>query len=292
MILGNIDLVAIQLVQSFSGPALDMVFRLISFLGNPAFWIIVGTVLYWIGKEKQGINIFNLVLIVTAVVGALKFFFAVPRPEGIRKVYENVLPGAFSPGIVTNLSFPSGHTTTAAACSAYVLRKKRGFLTALLIALPFAVALSRIYLGMHFLSDVLAGLLLGCILGLINRKMRKLFDKYEFRLSRINDEIIFIGISLLAAAIILFLETPLIAIVVLGIYAGHYASKELNFKQEKLHGKRALVKVLLGMFTVTVLLLTTVLLPFLTGIIAFITGIWISLGYPLIYSRLILKEYI
>ncbi len=61
-------------------------------------------------------------------------------------------------------SFPSGHTITAFAVTVPIVM----FYPALLIGLMFcaaSVAISRVLLGMHFLSDVLAGAALGALLG-------------------------------------------------------------------------------------------------------------------------------
>jgi len=77
----------------------------------------------------------------------------------------------FDPAAVSGLgpSFPSGHSATAAACYAAVallLARRRGhvaraLLTGLAVGIAVAVAASRVLLDVHWLSDVIAGLLLG-----------------------------------------------------------------------------------------------------------------------------------
>jgi|SRR5579871_1105790 len=64
-------------------------------------------------------------------------------------------------------SFPSGHTMTAFAV-AISLSLFYPFLTAVLLFCAFSIALSRILLGMHFLSDVIAGAVLGTGLAYIS----------------------------------------------------------------------------------------------------------------------------
>ncbi len=61
-------------------------------------------------------------------------------------------------------SFPSGHTITAFAVS-IPLMLFYPHLTALLLFCAISIALSRVVLGMHFLSDVLAGCAIGCVMG-------------------------------------------------------------------------------------------------------------------------------
>ena len=61
-------------------------------------------------------------------------------------------------------SFPSGHTITAFAVSLPLIHCYPG-LTISLLFCAVSIAVSRIVLGMHFLSDVLAGCLIGCAVG-------------------------------------------------------------------------------------------------------------------------------
>jgi undecaprenyl-diphosphatase len=63
-------------------------------------------------------------------------------------------------------SFPSGHATTAAAVAAALWWSSRGASLAL-GAFALLIALSRVWLGVHYPSDVIAGLALGAVLGLV-----------------------------------------------------------------------------------------------------------------------------
>ena len=83
-----------------------------------------------------------------------------PRPDVVR--LESSPVGS---------SFPSGHAAAAAAYSAIAVivfwhtrnRWARALIVALSVAVPVVVGLSRMYRGMHFLSDVLAGVVLGVV---------------------------------------------------------------------------------------------------------------------------------
>ena len=89
---------------------------------------------------------------------ALKKLSQRPRPCQIEPhCWSKVLPP-------DQFSFPSGHTMTAfsiAIAVSYFYPSLEG----VLFFLAFSIALSRIVLGMHFLSDVLAGVVLGVSLG-------------------------------------------------------------------------------------------------------------------------------
>ena len=61
-------------------------------------------------------------------------------------------------------SFPSGHTMTAFACATAIAMFYPATAAALFF-FAFSIAVSRIVLGMHFLSDVIAGALVGALIG-------------------------------------------------------------------------------------------------------------------------------
>lgn len=88
----------------------------------------------------------------------------------LKKVIGRKRPVALEPHCWATLlppdqfSFPSGHTITAFAVIVPIMLFYP-HLTAFLLFLAISIALSRIVLGMHFLSDVLAGCLIGCCLG-------------------------------------------------------------------------------------------------------------------------------
>ena len=94
-------------------------------------------------------------------------FFSVLKPMTGRKrpcaIARNSWASLLPPD---QFSFPSGHTMTAFAVST-PLYLFYPLLLPLLLFAAFSVAASRILLGMHFLSDVLAGSLLGAVLGIL-----------------------------------------------------------------------------------------------------------------------------
>jgi membrane-associated phospholipid phosphatase len=84
---------------------------------------------------------------------------AVKRP---RPVLEGLPPLGGAP---SSLSFPSAHATSSFAVATAMVRVDPAMSAAFIVA--FALALGRPYLGMHYPSDVVAGGLLGVVLGLI-----------------------------------------------------------------------------------------------------------------------------
>lgn len=87
----------------------------------------------------------------------IKLIVKRPRP-----VLEGLPPLGGAP---SSLSFPSAHATSSFAVATAMTRVDP--LGALAFVLAFALALGRPYLGMHYPSDVFAGIVLGVALGLI-----------------------------------------------------------------------------------------------------------------------------
>lgn len=135
----------------------------ITVLGSTTILILVLTsvigFLVLQGNYKSAILIFVTSCVGVCLVVLLKNTLGRPRPEVISHLVE-----------VSSQSFPSGHTTMSAvvylslaSMLAHIQERKRVKIYSIGIAilLTFAVGISRIYLGVHYPSDVLAGWALG-----------------------------------------------------------------------------------------------------------------------------------
>ncbi len=153
------------------------------------------------------------------------------------------------------------------------------------------VALSRIYLGTHFPLDVIAGLLLGTIVGIATLWIDKAFERHSFHLSKLKDEIIVIVLIALGITAIAFLDVPVLAVSVLGYYAGFFLSKELAFTQAKFGGKKLALKLFAGTASVAILTVFTIALFEFNKPLAlacfFGNGFWISYGFPELFEKAI-----
>ncbi len=130
----------------------------ITWLGTEYFYMIALTLIYWCLDSALGARIGLILMLANSVGGFFKVIFHTPRPYWI-----DPRVSAFS--AETSFGLPSGHTLNATSVfgiTAASLRKKWVWLAAVVIIILMGI--SRMYLGMHFLRDVVGGLVIGTIL--------------------------------------------------------------------------------------------------------------------------------
>lgn len=149
--------------ETFSCKFLDYFFKFITSLTDSGiFWIILAVVLLCFKKtRKTGISL-GAVLIIGEILGnqIIKKLFERPRPYTVNQDITLIVKK------LSSYSFPSGHTRCAVECATaiYANNKKWGIAA---ICLAVLTALSRLYLYMHYPTDVLAGAVLGVTDGLL-----------------------------------------------------------------------------------------------------------------------------
>jgi membrane-associated phospholipid phosphatase len=143
--------------QQFS-PGLDLPFKALTFLGDETFYLIFMPLLYWCIDRRTGSRLFFLLLFSAYLNAIAKVLAGQPRPFA----YD---PRVRAIGHASGGGLPSGHTQNAVVVWGF-LAARTGKKTAWLIAafLMLAIPLSRIYLGVHFPTDLLGGYLLGGII--------------------------------------------------------------------------------------------------------------------------------
>lgn len=158
-------------LTGISHPVADQFFLWITQLGSPTAFIMgsIASMLVFIRLRRglQGL-VLNLCLFTSwAVMNGLKELFARPRPLGEHLTYA------------AGFSFPSGHAMVSTAFYgflAYLLwinipGRCGRVCSGLLILLIILIGISRVYLNVHFTSDVLAGFLLGVLLVFLFAKL-------------------------------------------------------------------------------------------------------------------------
>ena len=158
----NFEYTILNLIQNMSSPFWDAFFKGVTRLGDGGLiWIAAGMLLIIYGcvRKKQGVLLCGASMLVALAIGfiagnlILKPLIARPRPyEGLDISLLIKAP--------TDFSFPSGHTLSSFAASVSVFLRNRKWGVAAII-LACLIAFSRLYLYVHFPSDILFGILLG-----------------------------------------------------------------------------------------------------------------------------------
>ena len=142
-------------LQRFSTPWLDALMIAITTMGSATFYMVLLPPIYWLVGREEGHRLFFLFLASIWLNGLFKELFALPRPsaaEGVRQVV-----------VETSNGFPSGHAQGSLTLWGFLAIQHR-WLRPLAAVLILLVSLSRLYLGAHYLTDVLGGLAIGALL--------------------------------------------------------------------------------------------------------------------------------
>lgn len=157
------DTEILQSIYSIHSPALNKIMTGITFLGNPSTLIylscFVGVILL---VQRKFVSAFTLVIVASGAIGLnvwLKTLFARVRPTLWERIVE-----------VNSFSFPSGHAMISLVIYGFIgyllivnFRALSGLFLFLTASLILAIGFSRLYLGVHWPTDVIAGYAAGLV---------------------------------------------------------------------------------------------------------------------------------
>ncbi|MGI6786965.1 MAG: phosphatase PAP2 family protein [Acholeplasmataceae bacterium] len=142
----------------------DKIFIYISYLGEAYLFIVIALILYWLFDKKWAYKFVTAFLTSTVVVGILKVVIKRRRPYQDSMTVESVGTPATEAYGEHSYSLPSGHSNAASSITTGVLKEtKNKLIWTLLILNVILVPFSRMYLGQHYLTDVLLGVFIGFI---------------------------------------------------------------------------------------------------------------------------------
>jgi undecaprenyl-diphosphatase len=183
----------------------DPLFIFITKLGDAGlFWIALGLI-FLIPRKTRRIGIVMIGALALDVIinnGILKNLFDRPRPFNLESpgwwlqdfVYPNLIAKPDS------LSFPSGHSAASfAGAVAWLLASRKAwagnktrYFSILGLALAVLVAFSRVYLGVHYTTDIFAGALVGTACALLSllmfRLLEPLYEKIDAGLAKLRQK--------------------------------------------------------------------------------------------------------
>ena len=142
---------------------LDWLMPKITFLGEAGLiWIVIALLFLWLKtRRKCGLKmVVSLVICLVLGLLILKNIIARPRPCWINTEMEMLVK------VPKDYSFPSGHTLSGISSALIIFKDDRRIgIPALILAVM--IAFSRLYLYVHFPTDVLVGTLMGILFGIL-----------------------------------------------------------------------------------------------------------------------------
>ena len=155
--------------HTLSNHFFNVVMPVISRLGGGELYLLIGILLLL--SKKREFKMMGIVLLAGFtlsyyIVGALKIIIARPRPFA---ALANVI---LLSSVDKTPSFPSNHAVTAFMVATFLSGRFKKYI--LFYSFAALVAFSRIYIGVHYPSDVIAGAVIGIAIGLLLVKL----DRY------------------------------------------------------------------------------------------------------------------
>ena len=144
-------------LQQFS-PTFDVYFKSLTFLGNEEFFLLFLPLIYWCIDRRTGSRLLYLFLCSVYINSVAKVLANQPRPFHYDSRVKQIVKASGG-------GLPSNHTQSTVVLWGYLAyRFRQRMLWILAGFLIIGVPLSRIYLGVHFPTDIIGGYVLGILL--------------------------------------------------------------------------------------------------------------------------------
>ncbi len=160
------DLLFLWINREWSTPALDGIMSFATVAGNSVVLIFFGLLVaaMWGGAKNRRMTIMFLLTMAIGGAALLSIKQTIPRDRPCKRFEEKIFKGQVTVHTPYNRlyhrSFPSGHTQSAfSAAGFFALYFRRR--QVLLYFAASTIAISRVYLGAHFVSDIVVGAALG-----------------------------------------------------------------------------------------------------------------------------------
>ncbi len=279
------DLGIIEAIQSVRTSFFDVVFNIITTMGDINFFIVVFSLLYWIYNKLFAVNFainYSLVAVFNSLV--LKNIFRRPRPLYTSKKY---LPYK---GYPTSYSFPSGHSAGISAVTSYNVYEAKKDKKAFKILLPIAIVVcllvgfSRMYLGVHYLTDVIVGFVCGWGISYVVFRFLKLKNEKLFKWFAIATPVFIPVLIFVDSSTVSMIGSFAVAIIV-GIYLeNRFVKYDINKYNNKW------IKLLIGYGILAVTFIGFYFIPDISKYIIaakyLVLGFEVTLLVPFILSKL------
>ncbi len=188
----NFQVEVIKFIQSFSNSFLDVFFEFLTLFGEETILVLLAAFIFLSVDKNKGYKLIFTIASGTCFNALIKNIVKFERPIGIEGIVSNRVETA------TGYSFPSGHTQATStfwtSLSIIVKNKNLYVFSAILIIL---VAVSRLYLGVHWPTDVIFGALFGVLWAIIIGKVFDYIQKNKNYKLLIGSSLVFVILTIL-----------------------------------------------------------------------------------------------
>lgn len=266
-------------IQQFFGSGWHWFFEIVTEFGDtPGLLILVGLT-FWRSGRRLAYSLIGIVLLAMVTDLLIGFLIGLPRPEDPRLT---VWKDEFTP------SFPSGHTGVATAL--WGLLAALDWLPKVVAVLVVAgVMLSRLYLGVHYLGDVLGGLLISAVLVEAYLRLLPSLDRF---FSQLSFTVYQFGGGLILAVVLVaipFAGSSTRVWQILGTIAGIVIGGLVEYRYVQYEPARSLqpLKTLIGLGVVVLLYAISYVINsdqlLLQALIFFLAALWTLLIAPALF---------
>lgn len=277
----NIQIEIIKFIQSFNNTFFDYLFQIITLFGEESVLVLLSSIVFLSIDKSKGYKLIFTIASGTCFNALIKNIAKFERPIGIEGITSKRVHTA------TGYSFPSGHTQATATfwSSVSIIFKKRAIriFTAVIILL---VATSRLYLGVHWATDVVFGAIFGITWAILIDKAFNYIQKSKNYIALIASSIAFAVLCFLIGDEDFFKSSGLL----LGLAVGYVIeNKYVNLNIIMSRKNKGIVYVLLIGGLLLIKSGLKIILPetlIFSMIRYFLVGFWAFGIVPIIASRL------
>jgi membrane-associated phospholipid phosphatase len=193
------DMGLMELLAAHRHPVLSAIFQFFTFLGEVEGYVLLVALVYCAWDKRLGVQLALVTLVAMTLNHFLKTLIANPRPFVAEATWAQkwAVSPARAAELVTEYSTPSGHAMSAGAFYTWLFARvpRRGVRSACVLLL-LLVGLSRPYLGVHYLEDVLLGWALGAAVAALALRNAAAIRRAWERLSHARQIGLAVGVSL------------------------------------------------------------------------------------------------
>lgn len=207
-------------LQAGGSSLLDLLAMALNAAGSEYVFMVVLSVIYWSVNRHLGLRMLFALMLAVVLNTALKLLFQAPRPFHVSDAVRMVVEAG-------SYGLPSNHVMSAVAIWGYLaLYLRRRWVTIVVVIYVLLMAWARMYAGVHYPQDVVAGALLGALSLWLSFWLERHFPPFWSRLP-LSAQVALVVLAGIVLTVFLFEDAfgAAIAGVVVGTGLGYMAEQ-------------------------------------------------------------------